>query len=104
MTALYDTMRDTQLDLSMLCKLHPFVAATRPHGTAAYQDLDGADRIRERHYAHIAGEWRHPACGEDDKTMDVVIEQHQTHRSWMMLTSDLPSDYYTSNPLYIHSA
>ena len=103
MTALYDTMRDTQLPIDMLCKLQPFVSATRPHGCASYQLLFGTDRRLERHYAHMLGEWRHPACS-DDKAMDVVVDQHQTHRSWMMLTSDLPSDYYTSNPLYIHSA
>ena len=100
MTALYDTVRDQQFDVPMLCKLQPFVSATRPHGKAAYQMLFGADRRLERHYAHIAGEWRHPACSDDDKAMDVITEQHQTHRSWMMLTSDLPDDYFTSNPLY----
>jgi hypothetical protein len=93
-------MTHVELDLPMLCKLQPFVSATRPHGKATYQLLFGADRRLERHYAHIAGEWRHPAVGEDDKAMDVITEQHQTHRSWMMLTSDLPDDYFTSNPLY----
>ncbi len=80
MTALYDTMRDAQLPIDMLCKLQPFVSATRPHGKATYQLLFGADRRLERHYAHIAGEWRHPAGGEDGKAMEVMTEQHQSAR------------------------
>ena len=104
MTALYDTVRDQQLPISMLCKLQPFVSATRPHGRAAYQDLFGADRRLERHYAHIANEWRHPACGEDDKLMDVIRTQHQMNRSWMHIRTDLPDDYFTSNPLFNSAA
>ena len=80
------TIRDDFLlyvdDIETLAKLHPFVAAHRSHGLATYQLLCGADRRLERYYAHIAGEWRHPACGDDDKAMDVVTEQHQTNRSW----------------------
>ena len=63
-------------------QLHPFVQCYKPAGMATHQMLLPHERRFERHLAHIAGEWRHPACGEDDKLMDVVRKQHQTNRSW----------------------
>ena len=68
--------------VSLLAKLHPFLQAHKPHITAVYQDLSHKNRLLERHYAHILGEWRHPALAEDDKAMDVIRHQHQTNRSW----------------------
>ena len=69
-------------DFSLYCKLHPFIIANRPQTQATISELTQTERFQELEYAHLAGEWRHPACGEDDKLMDVVRTQHQTTRSW----------------------
>ena len=81
-------------------KLHPFMVCYRPHGTAVYQDLSHKDRMNERELAHLAGEWRHPAVGEDLPLMTLIKTQHQMNRSWHHIRTDLPDDYYTSNPLF----
>ncbi len=75
-----DTNKPTTV--SDAAKLHPFITAHKPHGFASYQLLQGKDRRDERRYAKLAGEWKHPACGELDKMTDVIITQHQTNRSW----------------------
>ncbi len=73
---------DTPTNPKEAAQLHPFIQAHKPHGFASYQLLDVKARRQERRLAHDAGEWKHPAIGEDDKAMDVIIHQHQTHRSW----------------------
>ncbi len=97
---IYETHFHKEMDLNDLIKLQPFVSAHRPHDTPAYLLVTHKDRMMERETARIAGEWRHPACGEMDKMMDVITHQHQTHRSWMECKSDLTDDYFTSNPLF----
>jgi hypothetical protein len=73
---------DTPTTPKEAAQLHPFVQCYKPAGVATYKLLDVKSRRYERRLAHDAGEWRHPAVGEDDKAMDVIIHQHQTHRSW----------------------
>ena len=77
-----------QGDFSLYCKLHPFIIANRAQTQATIYELTGSERRRELHIAHDAGEWRHPACGEDDKLMDLVRHQHQMHRSWKYIPRD----------------
>ena len=79
---------DTPSTPKEAAQLHPFVQCYKTHGVATYLMLSGKDRRLERDYAHLAGEWRHPACGEDDKLMDLVHKQHQMHRSWKATPSD----------------
>ena len=85
MSDLYEHLYYSTLDFKTMSQLQRLVSAYRPHGTAAYQDLTGADRKAEKDIAHLAGEWKHPAIGEDDKTMDLVRTQHQMTRSYHCL-------------------
>ncbi len=80
---------DTPSTPKEAAQLHPFVQCYKTHGVATYLILSGKDRRLEREYAHLAGDWRHPACGEDLPLMTLVKQQHQTNRSWMHLTCDL---------------
>ena len=90
MPTIRDQFLTQRLDLHTLCQVHPFVAAYRPHGSAAYQDLKGSDRMSELHWARDTGRWRHPATNELDKAMDGVRKQHKTTatRSWHCLVTE----------------
>ena len=65
---------DTPSTPKEAAQLHPFVQCYKEHGTATYLILSGKDRRLEREYAHLAGDWRHPACGEDLPLMDPARE------------------------------
>ena len=87
--------------ISLLAKLHPFVVANKPQTQSVIYELTGKQKTDERRWAKLAGERRFPASSEDDKLMPLIKRQHQMNRSWMHIRTDLPSDYYTSNPLFV---
>jgi hypothetical protein len=98
MNTIRDHFLHSELPLETIAKIAPFVAAHRPHWKPIYSEVDYNTRMAELHYAHQCGEWRHPACGEDDKAMDVIQEQHTpfdvTNRSyhWVSDWDSEPTD------------